>query len=205
MAKQIQRAHRGIPKRRSSSTAKLAGEKADAALIAAIERNINNGRRVWREILIAIELCSCYFAKSKGAFFKHLAKARQLMLDTVKALGPRPQGHGSLRIDDRHRPVHSGQGCRAARGDPGPREGQVPLRGLAGIRQEPRALQRDPPAEQAVRVGAREDDQAEPGPAQGVPEGGRESRFRFCRTRPMPSTATTPWPGSSTCGPKSTG
>jgi hypothetical protein len=87
LARQIRR-HIAASMKAIEQYRKMAADKADPALIAAVERNANNGQRVWREILIAIELCSCYFAKTKPAFFQHLAQARRLMLEAVAVLGP---------------------------------------------------------------------------------------------------------------------
>jgi hypothetical protein len=86
MARQIQ-GHIAASLKAIEQYRKLAGEKADGALVAAVQRNANNGQRIRREILIGIELYSCYFARSKAAFFRHLRKARQIMLDAVKVLG----------------------------------------------------------------------------------------------------------------------
>jgi len=65
---------------------RLAGKNADEAFIAQVQRNINNGERIWREIQIAIELYSCYFAASRRGFWRHLRRARDLMLESVAVL-----------------------------------------------------------------------------------------------------------------------
>lgn len=86
LAKQIQ-AHVKTARTELARYRKLAGERADAALAEQAERNIRNGERIEREIRIAIELCSCYFAKSAQAFFGHLKRARTLMLEAARVLG----------------------------------------------------------------------------------------------------------------------
>jgi len=65
----------------------LAGRKANEAMIAQVERNCTNGERVWREIMIARELYSCYFALGRKGVFLHLTKARDLMRESAKVLG----------------------------------------------------------------------------------------------------------------------
>ncbi|MFH1023229.1 MAG: hypothetical protein V1809_07545 [Planctomycetota bacterium] len=66
-----------------------AGAAEDAAFVEAVLRNSAFGERARREILIAVELYSCYFAKTAGRFFGHLKKARALMLETAGVLGIR--------------------------------------------------------------------------------------------------------------------
>ncbi len=86
IARQIQQ-HIAAATKALGQYRKLADDKANPALIAAVQRNCTNGQRVYREILIAIELYSCYFAATKATFFRHLRKARELMLETVRVLG----------------------------------------------------------------------------------------------------------------------
>lgn len=86
LARQIRR-HIAGSKAAVARYQKLAPGKTDQALIAQVLRNCNNGERIWREIMIGVELYSCYFAASKAAFFKHIANARNLMLQSVKVLG----------------------------------------------------------------------------------------------------------------------
>lgn len=64
-----------------------AGSAADPVFAGQVELNCLLGERIRREILIAVELCSCYFAASRRAFFAHLRRARDLMLETAKLLG----------------------------------------------------------------------------------------------------------------------
>ncbi len=68
---------------------RAAGPAADRTLIEQVGRNCANGKRIWREIEIACQLYSCYFAGSKASFFRHLRRARDLMLDSAKVLGSR--------------------------------------------------------------------------------------------------------------------
>ncbi|MCW8131690.1 MAG: hypothetical protein KIS92_15195 [Planctomycetota bacterium] len=86
LAKQI-RAHGKAARKALASYRKLAGEAADAAVIEQAERNLRNGERIEREIRIAVELYSCYFAPSARAFFGRLKRARALMLETARVLG----------------------------------------------------------------------------------------------------------------------
>lgn len=86
----LSRAIRGHIDRSQKAVAeykRLAGKGADPWVLLQVKRNTDNGERMWREIEIGIELYSCYFAKSKAAFFRHIRKARQHMLDTVRVLG----------------------------------------------------------------------------------------------------------------------
>lgn len=63
------------------------GAQADGAFVREAELNCLNGERIFREIRVAVELCSCYFAKNKAAFWKHLKQARKLLLDAARVLG----------------------------------------------------------------------------------------------------------------------
>jgi len=86
MAKQIRR-HIAKAERALERYRKEAGRGVEAALIDQVLRNNRNGERIWREIMIAIALYSCYFAESRSQFFRHLRRARDLMLETAEALG----------------------------------------------------------------------------------------------------------------------
>ena len=66
---------------------RIAGKRANPALIAQVRRNCLNGERVWREIMIARHLYSCYFAPDSRSFFDHLRLARDLMRESVAVLG----------------------------------------------------------------------------------------------------------------------
>jgi len=76
--------HIKIAKNHMLSYQKQLGKKADQSYLDRIKANLNWGERSWREIEIGIELYSCYFAKSKSAFFKHIANAQKTMLDACK-------------------------------------------------------------------------------------------------------------------------
>ena len=152
MVKQIQ-GHIARSRKAVEQYRTLAGEKADAALIAAVQRNCTNGQRIWREILIAIELYSCYFAKAKGSFFKQLGKARQLMLDTVKVLGPdlkNTDRYGSTTANGPFIPDKDAEQIEAILAH---QKDKFPFEAPAGLLPQPRTLQRDPPTQQAVRIG----------------------------------------------------
>ncbi len=68
---------------------RAAGKKADRAFVHQVQRNVGNGERIWREIETAVALYSCYFARSRRAFWAQLRQARRLMLESVKVLGDR--------------------------------------------------------------------------------------------------------------------
>lgn len=68
---------------------KAAGKKVDPTFVNRLELNILNGERISREILIGIELYSCFFARNKPAFYKHVKAAQGLMRECVKVLGDR--------------------------------------------------------------------------------------------------------------------
>ena len=86
LAAQIQR-HVKAARAAAKDYLRLAGSSADAATLEQIERNARNGDRIEREIRIAIELCSCYFATSAARLFQHLKRARDLMRETANVLG----------------------------------------------------------------------------------------------------------------------
>lgn len=83
IAKQIKQ-HSAIASKALQQYNKALGKKADKFLVQMISDNITFGERTWREIHVGIELYSCYFSKSKEAFFKHLKNAISLLNDTVK-------------------------------------------------------------------------------------------------------------------------
>lgn len=64
-----------------------AGAAADAVFAAQVELNCLLGERIRREILISVELCGCYFAADRHAFFARLRRARDLMRETAALLG----------------------------------------------------------------------------------------------------------------------
>ncbi len=88
MAAQIQR-HVKAARAAAATYKKLTGDAADTATLEQVDRNVRNGERIEREIRIAIELSSCYFARSSTQLFTHLKRARALMLETVRVLGDR--------------------------------------------------------------------------------------------------------------------
>ena len=83
---QIKR-HVADSKRAVAAYRRAAGAKADRALTGQVARNVANGERIWREIEIAVALCSGYFPRSRRAFFARLQQARRLMLESVRVLG----------------------------------------------------------------------------------------------------------------------
>lgn len=85
IADQIKR-HSLVAKKALEQYKKGMGKKADPFFVQLVSDNIMFGERTWREIHIGIELYSCYFAKSKEAFFKHLQNAVKLLHDSVKKL-----------------------------------------------------------------------------------------------------------------------
>jgi hypothetical protein len=78
--------HGAIAQKALMQYQKSLGKKADSYFVKKISENIMFGERTWREIHIGIELYSCYFAKTKNAFFKHIQNAIKLLHDTVKTV-----------------------------------------------------------------------------------------------------------------------
>ncbi len=82
LARRVSEARRHLAAYRAET-----GPAADPVFAGQVELNCLLGERIRREILIAVELCRCYFVADRRAFFAHLRRARDLMLETAKLLG----------------------------------------------------------------------------------------------------------------------